>query len=149
MPPTPFVHHHRVSYAECTLGNHVYHSRYLDLLEVARGEWFRAAGQTFLEWQERGFVFPVIECRLQYLRMARYDDVLAIGVRLAVLKGVRMNLAYTVDNARGERVLTGETWHVCAGLDEKPRRWPPELHRALEPWLEPPPQAAPAAPPAA
>jgi acyl-CoA thioesterase FadM len=27
MPAAPFVHLHRVTYAECTLGNHVYHSQ--------------------------------------------------------------------------------------------------------------------------
>ena len=37
----PFRHHHRVTYAECTIGDHVYHSRYLDLLEAARGEFMR------------------------------------------------------------------------------------------------------------
>jgi acyl-CoA thioesterase FadM len=30
-----FVHRHRVHYAECTLGNHIYYARYLDLLEDA------------------------------------------------------------------------------------------------------------------
>ena len=34
----------RVTYAECTLGNHIYHARYLDLLEAARGEFFRQLG---------------------------------------------------------------------------------------------------------
>jgi len=29
-----FVHTHRVTYAECTVGNHIYHARYLDLLEA-------------------------------------------------------------------------------------------------------------------
>jgi acyl-CoA thioester hydrolase len=137
VPPTPFVHRHRVTYAECTLGNHVYHSRYLDLLEAARGEFLRVAGQPFAAWQENGVVFPIIGCRLEFLQMARYDDELAIEVRLARLRGARMNFAYMVRNARGEPVLTGETCHVCAGLDEKPRRLPPELLAALQPWLAP------------
>jgi acyl-CoA thioesterase FadM len=44
----PFCHTHRVTYAECTVGNHVYHSRYLDLLEAARGEFIRSLGATVL-----------------------------------------------------------------------------------------------------
>ena len=40
-----FVHRHRVTYSECTVGDHIYHSRYLDLLEAARGEFMRHAGQ--------------------------------------------------------------------------------------------------------
>jgi acyl-CoA thioesterase FadM len=46
-------HTHRVSYAECTVGNHIYHSRYLDLLEAARGEFIRSLGPTVLHWQEK------------------------------------------------------------------------------------------------
>ena len=44
----PFRHPHRVTYAECTVGNHIYHSRYLDLLEAARGEFLRSLGPTVL-----------------------------------------------------------------------------------------------------
>ena len=29
-----FRYHHRVTYADCTIGDHIYHSRYLDLLEA-------------------------------------------------------------------------------------------------------------------
>ena len=36
-----YIYTHRVTYAECTVGNHIYHSRYLDLLEAARGEDFQ------------------------------------------------------------------------------------------------------------
>ena len=52
-----FRHTHRVSYAECTLGNHVYYSRYLDLLEAARGDFFRQLGSPLLHWQERDVIF--------------------------------------------------------------------------------------------
>ena len=51
-----FIHHHRVSYAECTVGNHIYHSRYLDLLEAARGEFLRALGRTVLELDRKSVV---------------------------------------------------------------------------------------------
>ena len=48
---------HRVTYAECTVGNHIYHSRYLDLLEAARGEFIRSLGSTVLELQENDIHF--------------------------------------------------------------------------------------------
>lgn len=46
----PFRYRHRVTYADCTVGNHIYYGRYLDLLEAARGEWFRSMGKSFDEW---------------------------------------------------------------------------------------------------
>ena len=58
---------HRVSYSECTVGNHVYHSRYLDMAERARGEFFRSIGQSFLTWQEAAGKYGLTpERRLAY-----------------------------------------------------------------------------------
>ena len=76
----PFRYSHRVTYAECTIGDHIYHSRYLDLLEAARGEFMRSLGETVLALQEADYIFPVIEARLRYKYPARYDDLLAIEV---------------------------------------------------------------------
>lgn len=132
----PYRHVHRVTYAECTVGNHIYHSRYLDLLEAARGEFMRQAGHPVLGLQEAGFIFPVIEAKLRYLYPARYDDVLHIEVRLTCLKGVRLGVHHRMERASDGRLLfEGETLHVCTGLDEKPRRLPAALVQALRPWL--------------
>ena len=48
MPSAIFSHAHRVTYAECTSGNHIYYGRYLELMEAARGEFFRHLGKPFL-----------------------------------------------------------------------------------------------------
>src|SRR5882724_12051566 len=93
-----FRHTHRVTYAECTVGDHIYYARYLDLLEAARGEFFRQLGVTFLEWQVRDTTFPVIECRLRYKSPARYDDVLAIEVWPTLAEKVRLNFSYRILN---------------------------------------------------
>ncbi len=130
-----FRHQHRVAYAECTLGNHVYYARYLDVLEGARGEFFRHLGTTFLAWQERPTIFPVIECRLRYKTPARYDDVLTIEIRVTVAKGVRLNFAYRILNQANAFILEAETLHVCTGLDERPKRLPEELTVALQPFI--------------
>jgi acyl-CoA thioester hydrolase len=126
-----FRYQHRVTYAECTLGDHVYHSRYLDMLEAARGEFIRSLGPTVLEWQERDLIFPVVEARLNYKSPARYDDLLTIEVRPTLASGVRVNFSHWVVNQNGKLLLEAETFHVCTGLDEKPKRLPPELAAKL------------------
>lgn len=128
----------RVTYADCTIGNHVYYSRYLDFLEAARGELFRSLGHPFLAWQERGVIFPVLEARLRYHQPARYDDELAVHIEVAALRRAFLTLAYRVERAAdGALLLEAETRHVCTSLDEKPRRIPPELADALEPHWRP------------
>jgi acyl-CoA thioester hydrolase len=132
-----FRHIHRVTYAECTLGNHIYYSRYLDLLEAARGEFFRQFGSTLLQWQERDVIFPVVECRLRYKSPARYDDMLTIELWPTAIEKVRLNFSYRVVNQNGALILEAETFHVCTSLNEKPKRLPEELVAKLQPYLRP------------
>jgi len=133
-----FRHTHRVTYAECTVGNHVYHSRYLDLLEAARGEFIRSLGPTVLHWQDKDVIFPVIEARLRYKSPARYDDLLAIEVWPTLIERVRLNFGHRVTNQHGKLILEAETFHACTGIDEKPKRLPEELAEKLSPHLRPP-----------
>jgi acyl-CoA thioester hydrolase len=135
MPPQVFRHHHRVTYADCTIGNHVYYSRFLDILEATRGEFFRQLDSSFLHWQSQDTVFPVVECRLQYKTPARYEDVLTIELWPVFAQGVRLNFAFRITNEAGRLILAGETHHVCTDISEKPKRLPAELIAKLAPYL--------------
>ena len=132
-----FRHAHRVTYTECTIGDHVYHARYLDILEAARGEFFRRLGLTFRHWQEQGILFPVIECRLRYKAPARYDDVLSIEIRPVIAGRTRLNFIHRVLNQASRLIVEAETYHACTGLNEKPKRLPEELLAKLSPFLAP------------
>jgi acyl-CoA thioester hydrolase len=132
-----FQYQHRVTYSECTTGNHIYYSRYLDLLEAARGEFFRHLGAPLRQWQERDTIFPVIECRVRYKSPARYDDLVTIELWPTAAERVRLNFGYRILNHDGTLVLQAETLHVCTGLDEKPKRLPDDLLKLIQPWLRP------------
>jgi acyl-CoA thioesterase FadM len=69
------------------------------------------------------------------LEPARYDDLLTIEVWGTALEGVRLNFAYRILNPSKRILLEGSTFHVCTGLDEKPKRLPPALISLLEPYL--------------
>ena len=132
-----FQHQHRVIYGECTVGNHVYYSRYLDILEEARGEFFRHLGCSFLGYQEAGTAFPVIGLQISYKGAARYDDLLTIETCVSELSGIRLNFGFRILNASGALLAEGETRHICGGVDEKPKRLPKELVERLQPFLRP------------
>jgi acyl-CoA thioester hydrolase len=130
-----FCHRTRVTYADCTVGNHVYYARYLDWLEEARGELFRSVGEPFLKWQEQGVIFPVYEVHLRYREAARYDEEIGIEIWLTRLRKAFLVFACRIVKPDGAVVLEGETRHVCASLDEKPRSVPAELVAGLRPFL--------------
>ena len=129
-----FRHLHRVTYAECTLGNHIYYGRYLDLLEAARGEFFRQLGVSLAQCQVQDTIFPVVECRLRYKAPARFDDVLAIEVWPTTASGVRLNFSHRIlkDDAL---IVEAETFHVCTGLNEKLKRLPDDFAERLKPFF--------------
>src|ERR1017187_785686 len=133
----PFRYQHRVTYAECTIGDHIYHSRYLDLLEAARGEFMRSLGQPVLVLQDADYIFPVIEARLRYKFPARYDDLLTIEVWMTLVQRVRLNFGPSVLNQSGKLVLEAETFHACTSRAEKLKRLPEELVEKLRPYLHP------------
>jgi len=127
MSDTIFRYSQRVTYADCAPGNHVYYANYLLFLEAARGEFFRTIGITFLQLQNEGTVFPVVECRLRYKAPARYDEVIVVELWVTAAERVRLNFAYRILDAAGNLLVEAETQHVCTGLDEKAKRLPEEL----------------------
>jgi acyl-CoA thioester hydrolase len=123
----------RVSYAHCTLGNHVYYARYLDFLEVARGEFFRQIGFTCQTLQDQDTIFQVTECGLKYLKPARYDDLIEVRISVGEIRKVRMKLNYQI--VRGSDIIVHAwTGMVCADTHEKPKRIPEQLIKAFEPY---------------
>jgi acyl-CoA thioester hydrolase len=135
MPDQIYRHQHRVTYSECTIGNHIYYARYLDILEEARGEFFRSFRLPLLNLQQEDTAFPVIESHLKYISAARYDDVLTIDLWLTDLDRVRVNFGYCIANQHDQFIVEGSTYHVCTTLAEKPKRMPGKLTDLLAPYL--------------
>jgi acyl-CoA thioester hydrolase len=130
----PFRHTYRVVYADCTIGNHIYYSRYLDILEEARGEFFRSIGFPLLTLQAEGTIFPAIECSIKYIKPARYDDLLQIRLWLPTLGKIRLRCEFDVTRS-GDRIIRGMTEHVCTDLADKPKRVPDVIASALQPYV--------------
>jgi acyl-CoA thioester hydrolase len=135
MADSIFRHPHRATYADCTLGNHIYYARYLNLLEAARGEFFRQIGKPLLELQTAGVIFPVIECRLRYRSAAHYDDLLTIELWLSELARVRLTFEYRLLGPDNRELVDAVTMHACTTVDDKPRRLPEDLTAALGPYV--------------
>jgi acyl-CoA thioesterase FadM len=60
---------------------------------------------------------------------------LTIEVWPTAIERVRLNFAHRILNQNGKLILEAETFHVCTGLNEKPKRIPEELAAKLAPYL--------------
>lgn len=131
MASATFTHPHRVNYSSCTVGNHVYYSRYLDMLEEARGEFFRSLGTPLASLQTDGTEFPVRACQILYRAAAQYDDVLAISLKINHLDRLWLKFGFTIANEHNTLIAEGQTDHVCTGIGQKPKRMPQQIYETL------------------
>jgi acyl-CoA thioester hydrolase len=128
-----FEHHLRVPASDCTVGNHVYYSRYLDWLEAARNEFFRAIGHPFPRLFDAGIMLPAIEAQLQYRGTARFDDRVVVRLWLQEIGRLKIVFAAEIVNAdTGQVLVAATTTHACTDVAGKPRRLPPVVLQALE-----------------
>ena len=103
----------RVYWEDTDAGGVVYHAQYLAFLERARTEWMRAQGygQELLRLNH-DLVFAVRAMQIDFLRPARLDDALQVGVSLRECR--RASAVFAQDVRRGDEVLLTATVRVAA-----------------------------------
>jgi len=125
----------RVYYEDTDLAGIVYYANYLKFIERARSEWVRGLGldQTALK-RDQGIVFAVRRVEADYLRPAKFEDVLTVETRLLAETGARFVLEQEVLRG-GERLFLAQVTLVCLHDTGAPARLPAEFRRKLAPNL--------------
>jgi acyl-CoA thioester hydrolase len=117
----------RVYYEDTDLAGIVYYANYLKYIERGRSEWVRDLGidQTALR-AARGIVFAVRRVEADYLRPARFDDLLSVTTAPELTTGARIVLWQEV--LRGAEVLfAARVTLVCLGPEGRALRIPADL----------------------
>lgn len=105
---------HRTLYADTDRSRVVYHSNYLRYFELGRATLMRDADYPYFDIEESGFVYPIIDLRIQFYRPLYYDDLMFIHTRPKELERVKLKFDYLITlSETGELVCTGYTQH-CA-----------------------------------
>lgn len=106
----------RVYYEDTDAGGVVYYANYLRFFERCRTEWMRHAGfgQAQLA-MEAGIGFVARKASCEYLRPARLDDELTVG--LEVEKLTRVRVVFRQHVRRGaEELVTGTVEIACVNM---------------------------------
>jgi len=114
----------RVYYEDTDLAGIVYYANYLKFIERGRSEWLRDLGvdQAGLK-ADQGVVFAVRRVEADYLKPARYDDLLTVTSSFVEQSGARLVLSQAV--LRGEVVLfSAQVTLVCLDAAGRARRVP-------------------------
>ncbi len=121
----------RVYYEDTDLAGIVYYANYLKFIERARTEWVRDLGldQARLK-AEQGLVFAVRRVEADYLRPAKFDDLLTVETGLEKIGGARLELSQIVRRS-DEELFRAQVVLVAISDTGAPARLPTDLRVML------------------
>ena len=134
----PIVHELRVRYAETDQMGIVYYANYLVWFEIGRVELLRSLGLSYSQLEtEHGCILPVAEACCRYRSPARYDDVILIDAKPALVRGPVIKFAYrilrkAVEASEPTLLAEGETTHVVCDSQLNKRPLPSHYAEALK-----------------
>lgn len=127
----------RVYYEDTDSGGVVYYANYLKFMERARSEWLRAAGYEQDELAQQGLLFAVRSVTLEFLKPARFNELLSVSAAVARMGRARISFIQQITRSvridEVELLTTGAVTVVC--LEARSFRLksiPPKLKKDLE-----------------
>jgi tol-pal system-associated acyl-CoA thioesterase len=123
----------RVYFENTDAGGVVYHAEYLKFLERARTEWLRHLGfdhQALARLHHAMFVVTAVA--IDFIKPARLDDTLSVGVHLESLGKARCVFAQDIRREDETLVKAKVTVACVTDLAMKPVEIPPALRKKME-----------------
>lgn len=118
----------RVRYGETDQMGYVYYGNYAQFFEVGRVEWLRSLGVSYKSLEASGIMLPVIQLNINYIKPAKYDDLLTIVTTLSNKPMVRIEFDFEILNEDKELLTTGFTRLVFMDMKKnKPVKAPQYL----------------------
>lgn len=115
---------------------YVYYGNYARFYEIGRVEALRSLGFHYKDMESSGIMMPVYDLACKFHLPARYDDLLAINVRIQRPPSVRIYFEYEIRNQDRLLLNTGATTLVFQNIQTgKLCQCPDELQASLRPFF--------------
>lgn len=125
----------RVRYSEVDRQGIVYYSRYLEYVDAAFTEYFRAVGFDYQDLVNRhGFDPSVVKATLEYKRPARFDEALEVHARVVAIGRTSFRMEFgIVREQTGEAVANVQIVYVNFNdASQTSRLVPDTIRRGIE-----------------
>ncbi len=91
----------------------VWHGHYVKYFEIGRCALLRRFDYDYPQMEESGYLWPVVDFQLKYVRPARYGQRIIVRAELLEYEN-RLKIAYQIRDAEsGERLTSGSTIQVA------------------------------------
>lgn len=125
-----YTHSHklRIRYGETDQMGYCYYGNYAQFLEIGRVETLRSLGTSYKEIEDSGFMLPVVELNVKYLKPCYYDDLITIKTTITKKPSLKIEFDYEIFNEKNELLTTAYTRLVFVNKDNmKPCLGPKDL----------------------
>jgi len=104
---------------------YVYYGNYAQYFEMGRVEWLRNLGTSYKRMEASGIMLPVLKLNIDYLKPAKYDDLLTLKTTLLKKPSVRIEFDFKIYNESNELLTKGFTSLVFIDMHKnRPTRAP-------------------------
>jgi acyl-CoA thioester hydrolase len=123
----------RARYAETDQMGVVYHSNHFIWFEVGRVELLRQLGFSYKEMEREDDCFiAVVDASCRYRAPVHYDDEVVVRTYIKHVREKMIHFGYELRNAGSGKLLAeGETTHIVANSEMKPRALPEKYMRVF------------------
>ena len=94
----------------------VWHGNYVKYLEMARCELLKLFDYNYLQMEQSGYIWPIVDMRLKYVASAKLSEWIIIEANLVEFE-TRMKIDYVVrDKASGQVLTKAHTIQVAVDI---------------------------------
>lgn len=94
----------------------VWHGNYARYLEQARCALLERLGYSYVEMEQSGYIWPIVELQVKYVRPVRYAQRIRVEARLAEYEN-RLKIVYVCrDDGSGEIVTKAHTVQLAVNI---------------------------------
>ena len=96
---------HRVIYGDTDAGQVAYYANYFRWFESGRREIFRSLKVDYNALDKRGVITPVVEAHCNYFHPARYDDIVVVETKIALVKEKSIKFEHKIYRKKDKKLL--------------------------------------------
>ncbi len=124
----------RVRYGETDQMGYVYYGNYAQYFEMGRVEWLRNLGVSYKRMEASGIMLPVLNLNINYLKPAKYDNLLTLKTTLVKRPSVRIAFDFRLFNEDQELLTEGHTSLVFIDMKKnRPTKAPHYITEKIDP----------------
>lgn len=111
----------RVAWSDTDAAQVVHYSNYFRFFERAEEEFYRYLGFSFNDFVSRGLWFPRVEAFCQYMKPAKFNDLLEVDLTIEELKEKSIKYAFRIFNKETSTLLA-KGYVVVVAADKRSQK---------------------------